>query len=345
VPDMVDAICSELAMRSHEFTDELSTVYFGGGTPSILSPELLSRIFETIHRYYRVNSKAEITLEANPEDIHLSALRHWQKVGINRLSIGIQALNNEELKWMNRMHTADKSLNSVRVSQDVGYENITVDLIYGSKYQSLQGWKNTLESVFSLNVPHLSAYHLTVEKGTPLGVLVKRGQEPAVDEEMGGLFFMHLISATELHGYEAYEISNFAKPGYRSQHNSNYWLGVPYLGIGPSAHSYQQNSRRWNVSNNQQYIKALKNNLRFWEVEELDLNTRFNEYIMTGLRRMEGCQLDYIRKTFGEDKLYHLMKELPPHRHLVEITDTVLKLNLEGRLMADRIASDLFYIE
>ncbi|MES2679122.1 MAG: radical SAM family heme chaperone HemW [Bacteroidota bacterium] len=341
--EVVKAILAEAALKkSYLGSPEISSIYFGGGTPSLLTERELADIMETLGSFFSWKSGIEITLEANPDDISTGALKDWQRLGINRLSIGLQSFNDEELKWMNRAHTAAESESSVKLAQDSGFGNISIDLIYGSKYQNLVSWKDTLNRAIALESQHVSAYNLTIENKTVLGLKHQKGAEPAVNEDLSSRQFLMMLDQFDSAGLVQYEISNFGKTGYFAVHNSNYWLQKKYLGLGPSAHSFNGTSRQWNVKNNGAYIKAIAAGTGFFEKEELSLNDRYNEYVLTRLRTIWGCDLSEIRTLFGEAILDHFTRGLEAVSRFVEEKNGVIFLNREGRLRADGIASDLF---
>lgn len=273
----------------------IETIYFGGGTPSLLSEKETFQILEKIYKQYIVSSDVEITLECNPDDLSDEKLKELKRLEINRLSIGLQSFNEEELTWMNRAHNADQSESSVKRAQDRGFENITVDLIYGSKYSNLSNWKKTLDKVIDLQVPHISSYNLTIEEKTKLGHDFKVKKEVAIDDEKSSELFLEMIDRLEKHNFIHYEISNFAKEGFFSKHNSNYWKGEHYLGLGPSAHSFDGKSRQWNIANNNLYIKYLQEKSEiYFEKEILTEAERYNEYILTSLRTIWGIDINYL---------------------------------------------------
>lgn len=340
---MTNALCSEIvSRRSYLPGHEISSIYFGGGTPSLLSVVELEQIMNTIEQHFTLTEKNEITLEANPDDIHTEALKAWKNAGINRLSIGLQSFNDNELKWMNRAHTAAQSTDSVKLAQEMGFENITVDLIYGSKFQNEKSWDETLQKVLDLNVPHISAYNLTIEEKTVLGVKRKNKEEPAVSDELSEWQFIRMSEVLSKNGFAHYEISNFAKEGFMAMHNSNYWKRKPYLGIGPSAHSYNGAERQWNISNNELYIQKINSGLPYFELEQLSPENKFNEYILTGLRTCFGCDLRVMKELFGEEKTAAFEKNIRLQSQFIQENNGVFTLNLSGKLYADKIASDLF---
>ncbi len=340
------AMLAEFNNRAYELPQQpLETIYFGGGTPSLLTGEELNAFFSAVEKKFEVLSDAEITLEANPDDLTEAYLRDLKTTRVNRLSIGIQSFREEDLKQMNRAHTATQAREAVRRAQAHGFKNITVDLIYGIPDLSDADWEKNLHEVFELNVQHLSAYCLTVEPRTPLAHFVKTGKAKPVDEEQASRQFQLLCQHAATHGFEQYEISNFATTGFLARHNSSYWKSKPYLGIGPSAHSFDGNVRRWNVSNNAVYTRALEQGEVYFESEELTLTERYNEYVMTRLRTKWGCDLNEIEQVFGNAYREHILREAATYiseKAMVQDND-VLVLSASGKLMADKIASDLFY--
>jgi oxygen-independent coproporphyrinogen III oxidase len=342
--ELVKAICREIEVR-HAYlkTRHLATIYFGGGTPSLLSDAELNAIFEKLSKHFDWDKKTEITFECNPDDLTKGKLQQLKKAGINRLSIGLQSFNEQELKWMNRAHNARESEASVKLAQDLGFDNITIDLIYGSRFQNMESWEDTLKKAVDLNVPHISSYNLTVEEKTALGNLVNKGKELRTDEDKSAEQFLFMTEFLENAGFDHYEISNFGKPGFESKHNSNYWKGHHYLGLGPSAHSFNGESRQWNVANNNAYTNALNSDVSFFEVEHLTVTNRFNEYLLTGLRTKWGCDLDFISKEFGEVHKRHFLEKI--QNYLTEFAKEekgIYSLTKKGRLFADKIAMELF---
>ena len=300
---------------------------------------------QQLHQHFIIAPSAEITLEANPDDVNDDKLKGWKQLGINRLSIGIQSLFEEDLRWMNRAHTADEAKQVISKARAVGFDSFTVDLIYGTPGLTDEKWLYNLHWVLQQNINHLSCYALTVEEKTPLDKQIRQHQKQDVDPEQQSRQFLLLMDHLQQAGFEHYEISNFAKPGYRSKHNSSYWKGVHYLGLGPSAHSFNGSSRQWNVANNQLYIQSLKQGTISFEKEERTATQQLNEYIMTGLRLMEGCDLNYISQKFGSDKSIQLQTEAASYesKGLLITTNDHLILTKEGKLFADSIASDLFF--
>lgn len=323
----------------------IETIYFGGGTPSLLSEKETFQILEKIYKQYIVSSDVEITLECNPDDLSDEKLKELKRLEINRLSIGLQSFNEEELIWMNRAHNADQSESSVKRAQDRGFENITVDLIYGSKYSNLSNWKKTLDKVIDLQVPHISSYNLTIEEKTKLGHDFKVKKEVAIDDEKSSELFLEMIDRLEKHNFIHYEISNFAKEGFFSKHNSNYWKGEHYLGLGPSAHSFDGKSRQWNVSNNNLYIKYLQEKSEiYFEKEILTEAERYNEYILTSLRTIWGIDSNYLKTNFNTDFIKDFNSKISDYikQETIVVKDTTYTLTEKGKLLADKIASELF---
>ena len=345
--EMLQAILSELQLRKNEFEDEqIETIYFGGGTPSLLTSEEIATIFKVIYRNYNVIESPEITLEANPDDLSESKIIALSNSPINRLSIGIQSFFEDDLQFMNRAHTAEESKNCLSVAMRY-FDNITIDLIYGVPNMNNKKWKENLKIAFDFGVSHISSYALTVEEKTALHNLIKKGTVPPINEQQALEHFNILVSETEKQGFEHYEISNFGKSAYFSKHNTSYWLGKKYLGIGPSAHSFNGKQRSWNIANNAKYIKSINNKTLPLEFEELSINNRFNEYIMTGLRTIWGVDLNKIEQDFGKTYLNELNKNSQSfiEKGLLEITsENKLVTTNKGKFLADGIASDLFKV-
>jgi len=325
----------------------VDTVYFGGGTPSLLNAEEIKKLLYAVYEKYTVSNNVEITLEANPDDITETKLAGWELLGINRFSIGIQSFNQADLEWMNRAHNAKQALQCIQLVKYAGFQNYSVDLIYGTPTLSDEDWKHNVQTIIDLDVPHISCYALTVEPNTALQKMISLKKREEVDPEKSASQFLLLMDWLTTAGYEQYEISNFAKPGYRSMHNSSYWQGKSYLGIGPSAHSFDGSSRRWNISNNALYIQSLLKNSIPYEEEKLSDVQKLNEYIMTSLRTIEGIDLNFVKENFGEVNKQTLvaasMKYL--HNYKLQTTNHKLVLTNEGKLFADGIAADLFFEE
>lgn len=340
---MVTALLHELRLQKDYLEGEmLETIYLGGGTPSLLSQPELNSIFEAIFKHYPVAPQnVEVTLEANPDDLTPLKINELRSTPINRLSIGVQSFSENDLRFMNRAHNAPEALTCIQHAQQAGFENLTVDLIYGSPTTSHQQWADNLSTLISLRIPHLSCYCLTVEPKTALAHQIKKGSTSPVDDEHAAQQFEHLIEAIEKAGYEHYEISNFALPGCQSRHNASYWQGKKYLGIGPSAHSYNGQSRQWNVSNNANYIRSIQAGTIPFELEELTLEQRYNEYVMTGLRTAWGCSLLKIKELGFEKHFAEGVKAYLSDGTMERVGDTY-RLTRAGKFLADGIASELF---
>ena len=333
------ALLKEIQLRKDYLGgDEIETIYFGGGTPSLLAIPDIQAVLETIHKTFSLDHRAEITLEANPDDIDEQKIEGWKQTGINRLSIGIQSFFDEDLQWMNRAHNSKQATDSLQLAIRY-FENITVDLIYGHPLLTNEKWKQNVEKLISLHVPHISCYALTVEPRTPLQKLINEGKKQDVQEEKQAEQFLLLMKWLEEAAFEQYEISNFAKPGFRSRHNSSYWQGKKYLGLGPSAHSFDGESRQWNISNNKTYIDSVDQNLTPAEKEVLSPAQKINEYIMTSLRTIEGLDLRRVESS----ELRVLSQKFIKEGKVFEEND-FLKLTREGKLFADGIASELLII-
>lgn len=346
--DLVSAINKEILHRASSLEGQrVDTIYFGGGTPSILSYDELMSIFDTIQGHFNISSHPEITLEANPDDLTALHLRELKRTPINRFSIGIQSFRDEDLKMMNRAHEAKDGEYSVKAAQDAGFENITIDLIYAIPGLSMDHWKRNVEKALHLDVPHLSAYCMTIEEKTAFGKWEKTGKLVQAPDTLANDQYTYLVLQTILAGYDHYEVSNFGREGFHSRHNTAYWQGIPYLGIGPSAHSFDGNrTRRWNVSNNPLYIKALEENTGYWEEEKLSDRDLYNEYIMTGLRTAKGIQIDTVANRFGVELLAQFEEEISGYleEEWMERNGDQLRLTEKGFFLADRIASDLFLV-
>jgi len=339
----VAALLSEMRLRKDYLTDELvETIYFGGGTPSLLPSKDHAALIEKIYSTFQVSPNAEITLETNPDDISGEKLKDWKETGINRLSIGIQSFFEEDLAWMNRAHNAAQAMNCLQ-SATKQFNNITVDLIYGTPLLTDEKWKQNIDTAVNAGVVHLSCYALTVEPKTPLHKLIKEQRTPDIDPDKQSEQFLLLMQWMEEAGYEHYEISNFAKPGRRSRHNSSYWKGEKYLGIGPSAHSFDGSSRQWNISNNNIYIDSVKQDIIPYEKEILTASQHLDEYIMTSLRTMEGLDLNKVEDAIDQE-LRAASRKFIERGLMTEETDH-LKLTREGKLLADGIAAELFFEE
>ncbi len=343
---MIDALIKELMLSSSK-KELITTIYFGGGTPSLLTVNELKKLLDATHQYFDIATEAEITLEANPDDINEIKLAEWKAVGINRFSIGIQSFNQRDLEWMNRAHNAMQALHCIELVKNGGFQNYSVDLIYGTPTLADDDWKKNVQTIIDLGVPHISCYALTVESNTALQKMITLKKKEEVDPEKQASQFLLLTAWLKEAGYEHYEISNFAKPGYRSKHNSSYWQRKTYIGIGPSAHSFDGNTRRWNVSNNALYIKSLQKDIIPYEEEKLSEIQKLNEYIMTAFRTSEGVDLDFVEHTFGKEKrdeLYQASIKYLQNDKLLTVANKLI-LTGDGKLFADGIAADLFFEE
>ena len=355
-PELIDGLIKELSLRNAELNKQIvKTIYFGGGTPSLLTNDELQLIIDAVYQNYNVIENPEITLEANPDDLTPNRIVELSETPINRLSIGIQSFFDDDLKSMNRAHNAEEAKESLRIATQY-FDNITIDLIYGVPNMNLEKWNANLQLAFEFGVNHISSYALTVEPKTALDNFIKKGTYPPINEALSLEHFNHLVLETEKQGFVHYETSNFGKPDYFSKHNKSYWLGDTYLGIGPSAHSYNRKQRSWNVSNNAKYIKTLQNNELPNETETLSQNDRFNEYIMTGLRTIWGISFNKIEQDFGENYLNHLLESSKKYidQKLLVVTSSdfddnqknieKLKASQKGKFLIDGIASDLFIL-
>ena len=346
IDQFTKAIIKEIEIQKNYLSAPIETLYFGGGTPSLLPMDNFHKILDKLKSVYAFNSDIEFTIEANPDDIQPEQVNAWRKAGVNRLSIGIQSFQPAALHWMNRAHTSDQAHQAIRTAQREGIPNLSVDLIYGTPHLTNEDLMADLEIIHQYQIQHLSCYALTVEDKTALHSMIQNKKIDRVHPEQQAAHFEIITKYTEKIGMEHSEISNFSKPGFRSKHNSNYWKGIPYLGLGPSAHSYNQKTRQWNVANNQLYFSTLEKNELPYEIEELSTATKFNEYMMISLRCMEGYSLAYIGHHFGPQF----------HEHTINITKGFLAKDwltktLEGytltksaKFFADGIASDFFWI-
>ena len=336
----------KIAGNAAEAHKNIDTIYFGGGTPSLLSKLAIQEILNTIYEKFDVHAAAEITLEANPDDINKEILAQWQLMGINRLSLGVQSFNEAELQWMNRAHNAMQSIQSIDDILSAGFTNFSVDLIYGSPLLSNEDFIKNIDTVLSKNIPHLSAYALTVEPKTALFSLINKKKSAPVDEARQAEQFDMLVKMMEAAGYEQYEISNFAWPGFRSRHNSSYWQGKAYYGFGPAAHSFDGNNiRRWNIANNALYIKSIEEQIIPFEEEKLTLTQQLNERIMISLRTMEGLDLEKVKLDFGEKYAETILMNAQKYLQEIKLShsNANLVLTKEGKFFADGVAADLFF--
>lgn len=322
----------------------IETIYFGGGTPSLLAAAEIELLLNAVKNNFPISDNAEITIEVNPDDINMEKLSYWKNSGINRLSIGIQSFKEKDLMWMNRVHNTSQALESIILAKKAGFDNFSVDLIYGTPGLTVEEWKLNLDTIISSGAPHIACYALTVEPNTALQKMIAIKKKEDVDADEQANQFLLLMNRMKEAGYEHYEISNFAKPGFRSRHNSSYWSGKKYIGIGPSAHSYDGKNRKWNVANNALYIQSVQNNIIPFEEEILTGNQKLNEYIMTSLRTMEGLNLKIIEDQFSPEERNRIELAATGYleRKLLSQKNEIFVLTDEGKLLADGIASDLF---
>jgi len=353
--DFITALLREMQLRQgYTGKEPIETIYFGGGTPSLLEATELEAVLEQVQTLFPVTPDAEITLEANPDDINPALLKIWRKAGINRLSIGIQSFFEEDLQWMNRAHNALQAAECIRMAQAEGFDNISIDLIYGGPTLPDSHWKANVDQAIGLQIPHLSCYALTVEPRTALDKMIHQHKKQDVNPDDQARQFLLLMDWTALAGYEHYEISNFAQPGRRSRHNSSYWQGKTYLGLGPSAHSFNGTSREWNLANNAKYIDALTGamgaaavgaDVVVAEKEVLTPVQQLNEYIMISLRTMEGSDLQHMAARFGSEQAQEMERRAAAYilDGKIRVLNDRLQLTQEGKLLADGIAADLFF--
>ncbi|MFM2157045.1 MAG: hypothetical protein RL516_1794 [Bacteroidota bacterium] len=345
--DLVAALLKEASIRKEELQNEaIKTIYFGGGTPSLLSADAIQRIFDTLAENYNLSALQEVTLEANPDDLTAAYLRELRHTPVNRLSIGIQSFREVDLKLMNRAHDAKQALRCVPESTDIGFENISIDLIYGIQGLSQADWIKNLNTAFDLPIAHLSSYCLTVEPKTKLAKLVSSGELPAVNDESAANHFETLIEMTEAAGIPWYEVSNFAKPGMESKHNSSYWANEHYVGLGPGAHSFNGVKRSWNVSSNTAYIQQIDKNVLPSESEVLTSEEKFNEYLLTALRTRKGLSFTELSNRCDSAKINEIKAVLQEKaaQGLATIHNDGAVLTTKGLLFADAIASSLFIV-
>lgn len=354
--ELVNVLVKEITQKKHLLTTKINTIYFGGGTPSLLALDDIKLLLEAIYTNYNVAKNIEFTFECNPDDLTKQKLKELKQAGVNRLSIGTQSFFNEDLQFFNRAHNSKQAEESILMSQSLGFENITIDLIYNTPTLTMQKWEQNLDKINQLNVPHLSAYTLTVEPNTVLHHQVKTNQTSLPTDEEAIAQFKLLMAKTKAFGLTQYEVSNFGKDGFYSQHNSNYWKGEEYLGFGPSAHTYIKSPlekgqrdvffRSWNISNNIKYIKALNEEEVYFEKETIDEKTAYNEYVLTRLRTIWGIDKAFIKESFNASIYQHFNKEIDKYSNssYLQTEDNKITLTQEGIFIADKIASDLFYI-
>jgi oxygen-independent coproporphyrinogen-3 oxidase len=343
--EMVDAICTEIRLKKDRLQNQqIGSIYFGGGTPSVLSPQAYEKIFDTLTSCFTVSDEAEITMEANPDDLDSQKINALRKLPINRFSIGVQSFFEEDLIWMNRAHTAAEAENCIKRSQDAGFENLSVDLIYGYPLLTDQKWLTNIQNIITLKTPHISAYSLTVEPRTALANAIHKGKQLDLSDEQSATQFSMLNHQLTQAGFEHYEISNYSLPNRYAVHNTNYWRGIPYLGIGPSAHGFNGTTRYLNIANNTKYLAALQHNTLPETIEELSITDRFNEYIMTSLRTQWGIDLNKVAIDFGKELEVQTRSQLTKFVNLEQIlvTNHTVTLTQQGKLFADGIAAALF---
>ncbi|MBE8714061.1 radical SAM family heme chaperone HemW [Sphingobacterium hungaricum] len=346
--EMLVALENELKVRASYLEDKtVRSIYFGGGTPSLLSASEIARLIGQVEQHYEIASDAEITIEANPDDLTKQKVADLKGTEINRFSIGIQSFFEEDLRWMNRAHDAQEADAAIKRVQDAGFENITSDLIYGFPLLTDEKWLSNIQKLIDFQIPHISSYAMTVESKTALDQFIKKGKTPAMDELQSADQFTLLMEKLIANGFQHYEISNFAKPGMYAKHNTNYWRGKHYLGIGPSAHSFNGTSRSWNVANNAKYIAGVEEKSLNIETEALSTEDRINEYIMTSLRTMWGIDLDKVQAEFGSHTKDYLEKEIQPfiEKGDAEKSNQHIILTQQGKLVADHVASELFLVD
>ena len=346
--EYVHALVRELEMRKDYVGDEeIETIYLGGGTPSQLSHEELEEIFAYIYKVYKVTPDAEITLEANPDDLTPEYVSMLRTLPINRISMGIQTFQEETLKLLHRRHTAQQAIEAFKRCREAGFQNISIDLMYGLPGETLETWEQDLQQAIDLHPEHISAYHLIYEEGTTLWNLREQNKVEEAEEELSLTLFKTLIERLTKAGYQHYEISNFCLPGIHSRHNSSYWTGKKYLGCGPSAHSFDGISRQWNVSSLEKYLEGIRSNQLDFELENLDLYTRYNDFVITSIRTCWGMPLALLRTTYGETLYNYCLRMAKPHieQGVLEIKEDTLKLTPQGIFISDGIMSDLLWIE
>ena len=345
--EMLKSIKKEIEMRQPYLNGAtISSIYFGGGTPSILNKEELNSLVNTVYRHFTIDTDAEITLECNPDDLNTKMLSDLKEIGINRLSIGIQSFDDADLKFMNRSHNAKESLGCIYLAKKAGFENITIDLIYGLPNQSNEKWKQNLKQMLALDIQHFSAYALTIEPKTALKHLIDKKKVTPLEEKITVEHFNTLVQIATENNFIHYEISNFGKEGFFSNHNTAYWKNQHYLGVGPSAHSFNGTSRQWNIASNKQYIEKVNTNNSYFEVEQLSNEQQYNEYIFTALRTMWGVELNYIAAQFGADAQKYFKKQVQNWKNQEKIKqlNNNYTLTEKGKVYADAIASDLFIV-
>lgn len=343
---MISALKTEIRLRKNELEDAtVETIYFGGGTPSILDTFEINDLIRAVYSNYKVVEKPEITLEANPDDLSTSKIIELSESKVNRLSIGVQSFFEEDLVLMNRAHNAKEASKCIEEAARY-FDNISIDLIYGIPNLSLKRWAKNVEKALSFNIPHISSYALTVEPQTALDNFIKKGKIKPLDDDLAQVHFQYLYDTLIKAGFDCYEVSNFGKSGYYSQNNTAYWLGKTYVGIGPSAHSYNGKQRSWNISNNPKYLRAIQSGELLSETECLSKKDTYNEYVMTGLRTIWGVSLKRIENEYGNQFLDYLTDQVQPfiEQGLLKIEDGILYTTKKGKFLTDGVASDLFMV-
>lgn len=343
----VQSICMEIRARKSEITESVKTIYWGGGTPSRLSRDHFEQIFQTLFNLFPIEFDAEITFETNPDDLTPQYIEMLSMLPFNRISMGIQSFHDEELIFLSRRHSAQQAIEAVKQCQRIGFNNISIDLIYGLPNQTMDIWKKNLQQACELNVQHISAYHLIYEEKTKLYTMLQAGKVTPANEQLSTEMFSELIDTLTGNDFVHYEISNFGKLGFFSCHNSSYWKGEKYVGLGPAAHSFDGNTRFWNVASLTQYIESINRGERLYESEHLNLNERYNEFILTGLRTMWGVDLSELKKRFGSNFFDYCLKNAQKYRdnHLLEIKNDSMQLTREGLFISDGIISELLWVE
>ncbi len=346
IQEFTTSLVAEIAMQKNYLKGPIETLYFGGGTPSLLKKAELGMIIEAIQSNFNLAPHFEFTIEANPDDINEQLASDWLTLGVNRLSIGIQSFQAASLAWMNRAHTVKQSHAAIKIVQAAGFKDISADLIYGTPHLSDEDLLADIKTLIQYNINHISCYALTVEEKTALYSMIAKKEIEAIDSAKQARQFEIIVNALSAAGFEHYEISNFAMPNCKSKHNSNYWNQVPYLGLGPAAHSYNGNQRQWNIANNQLYFQSIKKNLVPFELENLSKDEKFNEYMMISIRKSEGFSTDYIKNIFGEKYLQSVLSIVPKYLALNQLTATTtgFALTKEAKFFADGIASDFFSV-
>ncbi len=344
--ELIDAIIEEIKIRKNYLSEEVTTIYFGGGTPSTLSIEDISKILKKLFTVFQFSSNVEITIEANPDDLTFDYLKNLRKIGINRLSIGIQSFDDNQLKIINRRHNAETAINCIQLAQKAKFDNISIDLIFGLPTQSLDSWKSQVNTAMQLDVQHISAYGLMYEEKTQLYKQLKTGEITPIDDDTLIEMYNYLTETTAKNNFEQYEISNFSKPNFKSLHNSAYWKQIPYLGIGPSAHSYNSTSRQWNIASNTQYCKRIAQNSPFFEKETLTPQDKYNDFVIVRIRTLEGINLLQLKSDFDDIYYNHCLQNAQKHieNNTLIIENNFLHLTHKGIMISDSIITDLIIV-